>query len=156
MKASLFIALLLIFAPVQKSNLRLEIGAKLKRNDVPKRTSEYTMTHSAQMRPFIRKIVDGVEYIVAYDSKSREIKYIHTKDKKFRTTSGLRVGANMNAPARQRIVYPCWEIRVPMTEDGWYPVLGHDSRCATSSGLPRLDVSPEDSVEVIGFSKGGN
>jgi hypothetical protein len=156
MKAFVALALCLFsltFVPQEKT--KLEIGAKLSRKYIPKKVTEQIATHPSQFRPFIKRTIDGVEYIIAYDEKNREIKYIHTTDKNFRTASGLRVGSEIPLKREQLVVYPSWEIRAPKTSDGWYPVVGVD----LPIGYDLVGAFKDDEtkmVTIIGFSKGGN
>lgn len=114
------------------------------------------MTHPGQTRPFIDPSIDGIKYIIAFDEKTREIKYIYTNDKNFRTANGLRVSSEIPLTRAQIEIIPYWEIRAPVTPDGWYPVVGHD--------LPMLGFDLDASfkgnetrmVSITGFSKGGN
>ena len=69
------------------------------------------MTHPGHLRPFIERSVAGVKYIIAFDSKTREIKYTHTIDPDFRTTNGLQVGGEIPLKREQLQIIPYWEIR---------------------------------------------
>jgi hypothetical protein len=156
MKAFVALTLCLFsFAFVPQAKIKLEIGAKLNRKYIPKRVTEQIATHPSQLRPFIKRTVDGVEYIIAYDEKNREIRYIHTTDKSFRTVSGLQVGSETPLKREQLKVYPSWEIRAPRAADGWYPVvgvdlpIGYDLVGAFKDGETKM-------VTITGFSKGGN
>lgn len=156
MKAFVVLALCLFsFASVPQGKIKLEVGAKLNRKYIPKKVTEYTATHPSQMRPFIKRTVDGVEYIIAYDEKSREIKYIHTTDKNFRTEGGLRVGSEIPLKREQLVVFPSWEIRAPITSGGWYPVVGDDLPIGYDV-VGALKDGETKMVTIIGFSKGGN
>jgi hypothetical protein len=143
-------------ATMPKSDIKLEIGAKLNRKYIPRKISEEILTHPSQTRPFIKRTIDGVEYIIAFDQRTREIRYIHTDDKNFRTKNGLRVGSEISVAKNQIVSYPGWEVRAPITPDGWYPVVGYD--------LPKIGTSPDDASQksstltltIIGFSKGGS
>jgi hypothetical protein len=51
--------------------------------------------------------------------------------------------------------YPGWEIRAPITSDGWYPIVGND----LPTGLDFVRSFKDREVKmvtIIGFSKGGN
>jgi len=137
-------------------SVKLEIGAKLERKDLPKKITEEMMTHPAQTRPFIRRSIRGVEYKIAFDRKTREIKYIYTNDLKFRTKDGLRVLGEIPLTREQLDVIPYWEIRAPMTPDGWYPVVGDDSKLFGFDLTASFKGNEIRSVTILGFSKGGN
>ena len=109
---------LLVFAPVQQSDIKLEIGAKLPRKYIPRKITQQIATHPSQFRPYIRKTIADVDYIIAFDEKTREIRYIHTYDKDFRTVNGLRVGSVITFTREQLDIIPSWEIRAPATPDG--------------------------------------
>jgi hypothetical protein len=141
------------FAPQEK--IKLEVGAKLNRKYIPKKVTEQIATNPSQFCPFIKRTIDGVEYIIAYDEKNREIRYIHTTDNNFRTASGLRVGSEIPLKREQLVIYPSWEIRAPVTSDGWYPVVGDDLPIGYDLVAAFKD-SETKMVTIIGFSKGGN
>lgn len=143
----------LAFVPQEK--IKLEVGAKLNRKYIPKKVTDRIFTHPSQLRPFIERTIDGVKYIIAYDEKNREIRYIHTTDKNFRTASGLQVGSEIPLKRDQLQIYPGWEIRAPITSDGWFPVVGFD--LPTGYDLVNAFKDAETKmVTIVGFSKGGN
>ncbi|MEW6730007.1 MAG: hypothetical protein AB1489_01600 [Acidobacteriota bacterium] len=148
--------ILSLLAPVSQSNPKLEIGVKLNRKDVPQKITETILTHPGQIRPFIKRTIDGVEYIIAFDHRTHKVKYIYTNDKKFRTNNGLQIGSQISVAKNQLISYPGWETRAPVTPDGWYPVVGYD--LPRSGAMLKNNFSNSDTVSltVIGFSKGGN
>jgi len=156
---NLLISLALVLslsAPVSQSDVKLEIGAKLNRKFIPRKISQMIATHPNQLRPFIKQTIDGVTYVIAFDEKTREIKYIHTDDKNFRTANGLRVGADLSVAKNELVSYLGWEIRAPVTPDGWYPVVGYDMpKVGGMSGVGLRD-SDTATLTVVGFSKGGN
>ena len=94
------------FAFVPQDDIKLEVGAKLNRKYLPKKVNVYIATHPSNFRPYIRRKIAGVEYLIAYDEKSRRITYIHTSDTKFHTAGGLKVGSQISLTRDQLIVYP--------------------------------------------------
>lgn len=138
-----------------QTGIKLEIGAKLSRKLLPKVVTEELMTHSGQTRPYIKRTIKDVEYLIAYDEKTREITYIHTSDKNFRTADGLRVMSEIPVKRDQLQAFPGWAIWAPMTSDGWYPVLEADV-----STIPDFIGGFKDDetkmVTIAGFAKGGN
>ncbi|HEY5839614.1 MAG TPA: hypothetical protein VIT19_11305 [Pyrinomonadaceae bacterium] len=144
-----------LLAPPQRA-IKLEIGAKLDRQYIPKKIAEEIVTSSAQTRPFIKQSVGGVEYIIAFDAKTREIKYLHTTDENFRSKNGLRVGSEIALTRQQLIVIPSWEIRAPITSDGWYPVVGWDIVPLDFDLVGSFKGNETRMVSIDGFSKGGN
>jgi hypothetical protein len=159
----LSVILLSVVAPIQQSSIKLEIGARLKKRDVPRESPNLYMTHPAQTRPYIERNIDGVDYIIAYDEKSRVIKYITTNDEDFRTANGLRVGSYIEVSKEEVIAYPGWEIRAPETSDGWYPIIGFVGGITVSSEGRDIKVNEEEmeanvkvKAKVVRFSKGGN
>ena len=143
------------FAFVPQDNIKLEVGAKLNRKYLPKKVTEQIATHPSQLRPFIRRKIAGAEYLIAYDEKSREIRYIHTTDKNFRTAVGLKVGSEIPVRREQLTAYPSWEVRAPITSDGWYPVVGDDLPIGYDLVGSFKDGETK-MVTIVGFSKGGN
>src|SRR2546427_5223531 len=135
MKICILIALILfVFGPPQMDEIKLEIGSVLPTRYVPQKNRNLYMTHSSQFRPYIERKVGGIKYIIAYEEKTREIKYISTYDKRFKTSGGLIVGGYIDVQGDQVSAYPGWEIRGPKSEDGWQPLLGFDSEITIRSG----------------------
>jgi hypothetical protein len=126
---------------------------KEKSKDKKKITFDYIATYPNQLRPFFRYRSDGVDYVIAYDKETRQIKYIHTDDKTFKTADGYSVGDCIEIAKDQVIVYPGWIIRGPQTKDSWYPEFGSS---ITVDGK-NIDISKKSGCWTIsGFYKGGN
>lgn len=136
--------------------IKLEVGAKLNRKYIPKKITKEIMTHPSQTRPFIEPSLDGIKYIIAFDPKTRVIKYIHTTDPNFRTANGLRVSTEIPLTRAQLQIIPYWEIRAPVTPDGWYPVVGDDSLLLGFDLESIFKGNETRMVSIVGFSKGGN
>jgi hypothetical protein len=150
---ALTICLFGLTAPLQ-AQIKLEIGAKLDRKYIPKEVS-FIATHPSQFRPFIKRKIDRVEYLIAYDEKTRRIKHIHTTDKDFHTADGLHMLSEIPLRQDQLLVYPSWEIRAPLTSDGWFPIVGGD----LPMGFDLVGSFKGDETKmltIVGFSKGGN
>jgi hypothetical protein len=168
MGTSILIALsLLTFGAFQKEELKLEIGSVLPARYVPKKNRGLYMTHSAQFRPFVKRKVGGIEYIIAYREESREIKYLSTYDKRFQTSGGLRVGNYVEVQGSQVEVYPGWEIRGPEGEDGWQPLIGFNSEMTIridgkdvalklKPAQYQLDSAQPLRAKILAFVKGSN
>jgi hypothetical protein len=157
MKPLALLSLLLVGLMVlQQAPIKLEIGAKLNRKYIPKKLTKEIMTHPSQTRPFIEPSLGGVEYIIAFDPKTREIKYIHTIDPNFRTANGLHVSTEIPLTRAQLEIIPYWEIRAPVTPDGWYPVVGQDSHLFGFDLAGSFIGNETRLVSIVGFSKGGN
>ena len=159
----LVMILILPVAPIQNSAGLLQLGSKLKKKDIPTKSSDLYMTHPSQLRPYVKRIIDGVEYVIAYARKNREIRYVTTRDKNFKTMSGLKVGAYLETSREGIVSYPGWEIRAPITSDGWYPVVGFngDVTVVKDSGgqlikCEDMEAGQKMKLRVIGFSRGGN
>jgi hypothetical protein len=153
---ALFTLLLVAFAVQPRADIKLQIGAKLDRKYIPKKITEVILTHPAQTRPFIERSIRGVKYIIAFDSQTREIKYINTTDPNFRTANDLRVDGKIPLTRDQLEVIPYWEVRAPMTPDGWYPVVGNDSDLFGYDLAGSFKENETRAVSIVGFSKGGN
>ena len=162
---ALIVAAFLILGVSQKADIKLEVGSVLPVKYVPKNNPHIYMTHPAQLRPFIERDVAGVRYVIAYDQKSRVIKYISTDDKKFKSADGLQVGGYVEVSNEQVTVYRGWEIRGPEDKNGWHPLIGFNGEMTV------LDVDKETKIElkeyrlesehpvkakIIAFVKGGN
>jgi len=95
----LIVALFLTFGATQKADIKLEVGSVLPAKYVPKKNLNLYMTHSSQFRPFIKREVAGINYVIAYEKKSREIMYI------YRTIRGLGPpGASKSAATSRSIM----------------------------------------------------
>lgn len=151
------ISFLLWFAPVQEREIKLEIGARLPIK-YTKKSNRMIFTHTNQMRPFIKREIKGVEYVIAFDEKNREIHYINTQDKDFVTSNGLRIGSVIDVKKEDFYIIPQIEIRAPKTPDGWEPVVGNDSESIEMKPnfVDKLRANEVVKVEIKGFSKGGN
>jgi hypothetical protein len=167
LKVSILLALLLfVFTSIQKGEIKLEIGSVLSAKLVPKKNRKLYMTHSAQLRPYIERTVAGISYIIAYDEKTREITYISTKDKNFKTVENLQVGSFVELNRKEISAYPGWEVRGLETKDGWETLLGFDNKVTVLRDGAEVQIDPEvdtalqagqtAKVKVTGFVKGSN
>src|SRR5262245_45610566 len=68
-------------------------------------------TTPSQLRPFFMYNTQDVDYLIAYDKETRQIKYIHTEDKDFRTADNLKVGDCLSYSTEQIVMHPGWNIR---------------------------------------------
>ena len=159
----LFLTLVCLFAfnfvVLAQSNFKLEIGAELPRKYADKSKGQMA-THPSQFRPFIIKTVAKVRYTIAFEEKSRRIRFIHTVDKNFRTANGLRVGSKITVSKNELSVYPSWYIFAPETSDEWLPIVGSDLPIVLNDkiedSLSNLKDGETKTVTVLGFIKGGN
>ena len=159
------LALFLAFGAPQRADPKLEVGSVLPARYVPKHNRNLYMTHSSQLRPFVKRNVGGVVYVFAYEEKSRVVKYLSTSDKNFETADGLRVGGYVEVDNGRLAAYPGWEVRGPEGADGWSPLIGFDSEMTVLEGgediklkLTRYRLEPDRPVraKIIAFVKGGN
>jgi hypothetical protein len=146
---------LVTLAAVPQSDIKLSIGAKLPRKYVSAKIGKIA-THPSQFRPYINKTIADVDYIIAFDEKTREIRYIHTADKDFRTVNGLRVGSKITITREKLEILPSWEIRAPATPDGWLPVVGLDLPMLNRDFVEKLKDGEPAEMTISSFSKGGN
>ena len=168
MKLAIFFAIILLtFGAYQKLEQPPEIGSKLPSKDVPKKNINHYMTHSGQFRPYITKQLNDVEYVIAYDEKTREVKYLTTDDPDFKNAKGLKVGDYIEVKGNDVVAFPGWEVRGPEDGNGWHPMIGFDSEVTVlRDGKdfklklgPRQFHLPADQVEkarIIAFVKGSN
>jgi len=103
---------------------QLDLGARLDRGQVPKRSKASCASGPSQTYPCISLTLEGVKFTVGYDEKSLLIKYLSTQDKNFRTPEGLQVGAVMTMGEDQLMAVPGWKVLGPRAKSGWRPVLG--------------------------------
>ncbi len=148
-----------------QSDIKLDIGNKIEKKLLSDSTNNFILTNQSQFRPYIRINKESVEYTIAYDKDSFEIRYIHTIDKNFRTSKGLTINSKISLKKDEIIIYPCWEIRSTISDNGWYPVIGFDapniiSKKDTLIMNPLTNnsfiASDYGTFKIIGFSKGGN
>jgi hypothetical protein len=157
------LACFIAFTPVAsaQSDIKLEINAKLPRSYVPRRIKEGLVTgpNSTPARPFIRKTIGGIAYYIAFEEKTRKIKYIQTHDENFRTENDLRPGSVITVTRDQLTIGPWWwYILAPTTPDGWLPVLdptaGDDGNLRIL--LKRLKEGEKISIKIVSFIKSGD
>lgn len=154
----LAIALGLIIAGVgavhAQAHLKLEIGAK-----IPKRLVngevKYLATAAAQMRPFIEVKVKTVQYMIAFDEKTRKIRYIYTTDRAFRAATGLKVGDEITVPYKSIEILGYFQLRAPAGKDGWQPVIG-SFQAFEGDFLQRIEKDGKLKTKIEGFVKGYN
>ena len=144
---------MLSFTTAADCKLNLKIGARIPVNCLPGQDEESQLiaTHPSQLRPYIKRTVSGIEYIVAYDEDTRRIKYIQTNDKAFRSTNGLQVGAEIKVSEEQVSGGCCgWYTFGGRTPDGWDIIIADDVVVSPwQKGEIRI-------VMISGFKKGGN
>ena len=157
MKYCLLLVLLIPqLAEVKNLDIKLEPGAELAEWHVPKEPRRLISTHPSQLRPYIEVTIEKVDYVIAYDEKTRRIKYISTEDEDFRTKKGLKVGDYIKLKRDEIVVFPSWEIRGPKTSDGWFPIIGVDAPGMNPVSEETFKENKTLKARIIGFSKGGN
>jgi len=148
-----------------QSDIKLEIGNKIDKKFLPDSVGNFILTNQSQFRPYIKVLIDSIEYTIAYDKDSSEIKYIHTTDKNFKTPKGLMIGSKLLLKRDEIITYPSWEIRSTNSDDGWYPIIGYDLPDLISKNdtirmnpitINSFIDSDYETFKIMGFSKGGN
>lgn len=166
MKVLFFVLIIFLFssATLAQTEIKLQIGTKLSRKFIP-RESEETKTEIEVQRinvndfsPFVQRTINGVNYIIAYNEKTRKIEYTYTSDKNFVTENGLRVGTEFLATADQLTGCPSWHTYASETSDGWFPIVLPVE--ADSSGFrwshslrEKIRAGEAAQVEIIGFFK---
>jgi hypothetical protein len=108
-----------------------------------------TKAHPAYSHPYLSDVINGVEYLIAYSKETREITYVHTSDPNFKTEDGLKLGDCISWAESESPANAAWELRAPLTSDGWYPVLSIESYSH------RVRLGANECMVVTGFSKGG-
>ena len=141
--------------------IKLQIGWILPTRCIHSRNRvvKETKTGVDRFDPFIDDWVDEVEYVIAFDKKTRAITYINTSASSFRTEDGLKVGDRLKLKRDQIIVNSGWEIYGPITKDGWYPVIGYNTNRPevvhqteigkiVEDGDPTLAFADSDTIDV--------
>ncbi len=137
-------------ATVAQCKLHLRIGAKVPVKCLPDGETRYVATHPSQFRPFIERIVAGVNYTIAFDEENQHIKYIHTIDRAFRTANRLRFGSQIKITRKQITGGYGWYTFAGRTPDGW------DIIVADIASLNDWKEGEKRSVTIGGFKKGDN
>lgn len=131
------------------SSLKLEVGSI-----VPKkyrgRTDPITvcMTHPAQLDPCFVTKLRGIDFTVAYGKNTHKITYIHTRDLKFTTSDGVKIGGFVDVEESSLHMWPGWEIVGPRTRDGWYPLLGFNSEVVVMKGATEERIRKDHTGEL--------
>ena len=145
-----------------QSEIKLELGAKLPRRYLPRNVKVGLVTSptpGVPARPYIRKTVGGIEYDIAFEEKTRKIRYIATSDKNFRTQNGLGFGSEITVTRDQLRIGPWWwHILGPATPDGWLPVLdptaGEEGNLRRA--LSKLKEGEKIAIRIVFFMKSGD
>jgi len=159
MRAIILSLLLIVAMPsfvATQSDIKLKIGAKLPRKDAPRKYNEMMRTATNQFRPFIKRTIGKIDYTIAYDERTREIKFIYTEDKNFHTVNGLNVGKEIIFTAAGPAYMDDWEILTYETPDGWSPHVTFAGSSAGREFLNKLKPGTQLPMNITGFSKGGN
>ncbi|SRR5690606_14276246 len=93
-----------------QKDIKLEVNSKLPAKYV-KRSKGLTSTAASQLFPFIEIKIKKVEYLIAFDDDSREIKYIYTDDEHFTDSNGLKVDQEIRVKWEDIEVLPYFQLR---------------------------------------------
>lgn len=137
-----------------QSEIRLDIGAKIS-STLAKKSSYYTFTAASQMFPAVDVSINNVEYTIAFDKKTRKIKYIYTDDEDFKNSDGFRVGETKTFKWADLDVLGYFEVRGPEDKNGWQAVIGGSS-AFEGHFLESFEKAGQFTTEIIGFAKGYN
>ena len=140
--------MLLVTAIVGFSESPPAVGARFKKGWAAGKERVVCMTQPAQLDPCVERVFDGVNYQVAYSEQKHRVTYLHTNDEKFRTAEGLKIGDSIPISQETLRAWPGWEMRAPMTGDGWWPIVGK-----LVSGPPR-DPTATSVPFYLGFTNG--
>jgi hypothetical protein len=139
-------------AAIAQCKINLKIGASLPVKCLPTEDEDKprVATAPAQSRPFIKRVVGGIKYMIAYDDETHRIKFIHTVDRAFQTKNGLRVGYQIKV-SRKQITGGCcgWYTFAGSTPDGWDIIISPENLDDWREGETRT-------VAIGAFKKGGN
>lgn len=167
-RAILLATILLVSAAYQKLKQQPPaIGSKLPAKVVPKKNTRQYMTHSSQFRPFVEIDINNIKYLIAYDEKTREVRYVSTQDPDFKSSRGLSINDYVEVKGSDVEVYPGWEIRAPAEEDGWQPLIGFNGELTILTdqkesllklplGQYRIPAEQIVKAKIIAFVKGSS
>ena len=149
-----------------KNSSDLQAGKILISKDLPTLNANLILTNSSQFRPFFNITLNNLDFTVAYDNKTLEIRYIFIDDSRFVTNDSLYVGKFVKTIKEDIHALPGWEIRLPKTIDDWYPIIGYNEKIITKvnnmektsslSYFTHNDKLDSIFIKIIGFSRGGN
>ena len=136
------------------------VGAKFKKKWGAGKEATLCLTEPAQLDPCVEQGFDGIHYQVAYRERTHRVSYLFTSDERFRTADNLKVGDSV--PVSQATVrgMPGWQIRAPVTRDGWWPIVGYDLPQIKLNDGTVLDLGHKEKLTsggmavILGFSKG--
>lgn len=137
-----------------QSDIKLELGAKLPRRYIDDDV-KYLVTAGAQTRPFVEITVSGVRYMIAFEEKSRRIKYIYTTDANFRSANGFKIGDEITVLYKDLNILGYFQIRAPADRKGWQPVIGF-AEAFERHYLEDLEKAGRVTRTIGGFAKGSN
>lgn len=140
------------FARAQ-SGVKLEVGAKVPRKYVGDGSS-LLATSASQLRPYIKKTIHKVDYLIAYEKGTRKISYIFTDDD-FRNSEGMRVGNEITVLWKQIEILGYFQLRGPAGKDGWQPVIGGFT-AFEGDYLEKAETVGKITTRIEGFVKGYN
>jgi hypothetical protein len=164
------LAALIAMAFVTTAYAQLQVGQKLQTHLAEKQVSAYCAVTPSQIYPCVNLKLRGISFVVGYERDTHVIKYVSTKDEKFETKEGLRVGSEIEVRSDQLHLFDGWEILGPVTSDGWRIQLGAWSMSdsgqlsfgrlqftdGTVIDLAHPPKSPKQGrVKIFGFEKGG-
>jgi hypothetical protein len=135
------------------------IGDKVKKQWLPADERMVCMTNPAQLDPCFERVFDGVQFLVAYRSKTRRVTYLFTSDERFQTADGIRVGDELRVTEANVQAVPGWEVYASTTRDGWRPIIGLNDEVKLKDGTNLKirylrDGSESGSATITGFSRG--
>jgi hypothetical protein len=139
-------------------------GMRLPSAMVPKNNANVCAATPSQTYPCIQNLdIDGVRFtVVGYDAHTRWIRYLFTRDEKFRTADGLRVGGLIDLAENEILSVAGWHIMGPRNKDGWRPIVGSflDGNVIKSADGEAIDLTKPVAgkmhrFKIIAFDKGG-
>lgn len=140
------------------------VGKRLPSTIVPENNTTECAATPSQTYPCIQNVeIGGVRFsTVGYDSHTRRIKYLFTRDDKFKTADGLHVHGLISLAENEIFSVRGWNIIGHRTGDGWRPILGTvlDGDVIQSVDGEVVDLTKPVAgkihrFKIIGFDKGG-
>jgi len=150
---------LLLTSIVALSEQPPAIGARFKKKWAAGKEAVLCLTEPAQLDLCVAQRFDGIDYQIAYREQTHRVSYLYTTDKNFRTADSLKVGDSVPVSQETVVGLPGWQIRAPVTRDGWWPIVGFDLPQVKLNDGTVLDITHKEKpaggmAVVLGFARG--
>lgn len=156
MKITVLAVILLAFAAgvAAQKDIKLEVNSTLP-DRYAKLSKGMTATAASQVFPFVELTIKKIDYTIAFDGKTKKIKYIFTNDDNFIDGNGRRVDEEITVEWEDIEVLPYFQLRTKPDRNGWQAVIGN-SFSFNGDFLERTEKAGKLATEIEGFAKGYN